>query len=191
MLMTKIRLGLAMCGSYCTYEMVLSEVERLCKEYEVTPLMSENSAATDSRFGKAADFKARLEEMTGKPVLTGITKAEPIGPQAILDVLVIAPCTGNTLAKLAAGVTDTTVTMAAKAQLRNERPVVLALATNDGLAGNAANLGILLARRNVYFVPFTQDDPSGKPRSLMADFSKISDTVKGALSGRQLQPILL
>ncbi len=180
-----------MCGSYCTYETVLSEAEKLCKDYELTPLMSENSAATDSRFGKAKDFKARLEAMTGKPVLTCISEAEPIGPKKMLDALVIAPCTGNTLAKLAAGVTDTTVTMAAKAQLRNERPVVLALATNDGLAGNAANLGVLLARRYIYFVPFRQDDPSGKTRSLMADFSRIAETVEAAMEGRQLQPILL
>ena len=180
-----------MCGSYCTYEEVFGVIEKLCEEFDVIPIMSENASVTDSRFGKAESFKQRLEELSGKKVVLGISSAEPIGPKKLLDVLVIAPCTGNTLAKMASGVTDTTVTMAAKAQLRNERPVVIALATNDGLAGNAANLGTMLARRNIYFVPFRQDDPDGKPRSLVADFSKITETVYAAVEGKQIQPILL
>ena len=141
--------------------------------------------------GAAQALRKRLKELTGCPPLCTVAEAEPIGPQKLLDVLVAAPCTGNTLGKLAAGITDTAVTMAVKAHLRNDRPVVLALATNDGLSGSAASIGTLLNRRGYYFVPFGQDDPEKKPRSLMADFSRIEETVAAALEGRQLQPILL
>jgi dipicolinate synthase subunit B len=136
----KLRVGLALCGSYCTYDRIMESVSRLAEIYELTPIMSETAAKTDSRFGKASDFIAKLEELTGKPAITSIVEAEPIGPQELLDVLVVAPCTGNTIAKLARGITDSCVTMACKAHLRNERPVVLAISTNDGLSGNAANM---------------------------------------------------
>jgi len=181
-----------MCGSFCTHGKVLRELERLCGEYEtVLPILSENCLYTDTRFGKAEELISAVEKMTGHSVMGSIGEAEPVGPKKLLDVLVIAPCTGNTLVKLACGITDTAVTMAAKAHLRNERPVVIALATNDALSGAARNIGELLIRRNYYFVPFGQDDPMGKPCSMMADFSRIGETVEAALQGRQLQPVLL
>lgn len=187
----KVRLGLAVCGSCCTYAKMLAAAEELCRRYDVTAILSEHAATLDSRFGSAQELKEKLAALTGKPVLCTIAQAEPIGPKRLLDVVLIAPCTGNTLAKLAAGITDTTVTMAAKAHLRNGRPVVLAVSTNDGLAGSARNIGALLDKRNVYFVPFRQDDPQGKPRSLVADLTLAGEAVEAALAGRQLQPILL
>ncbi len=187
--MERLRAGVALCGSYCTFKSALDTFERLCGVYDVTPIMSEHSAATDSRFGKAEDFRKRLTEASGKEIVDSIVKAEPIGPKRLLDVLIIAPCTGNTIAKLANGVTDTAVTMAAKAHLRNGRPVVLAIATNDALGANAENIGKLLVRKNIYFVPFYQDDPVGKPNSLAADLTLIEDTVSAAMEGRQVQPV--
>ena len=189
--MSKLRAGVALCGSYCTYEKVMTVAERLSKVYDVMPIMSENASSTDSRFGKAEDFKTSLETMTGRKVVDTIAKAEPIGPKELLDVLIIVPCTGNTIAKLAAGITDSAVTMAAKAHLRNGRPVVIAVSTNDALAGNAKNLGELLARKNYFFVPFYQDDPIKKPTSLVADFDMIESTVEAAMAGKQLQPLVL
>ena len=189
--MEKIRLGLALTGSFCTFARTMDIAAELCGKYEVTPIMSERSAATDTRFGKAAQFKARLEALSGKPVIDSIVSAEPIGPKGILDILVIAPCTGNTLSKLAAGITDSSVTMAAKAHLRNERPVVIAVSTNDGLSGSAPGLGALLGRKGIFFVPYGQDDPTGKPTSLVADFGLIGETVEAALRGEQLQPLLI
>ena len=184
-------MGFAFCGSFCTHGAVLEELEKLCGEYEtVIPIVSEICRDTDSRFGAAQDLLERLRRVTGRDALSDITAVEPIGPKKLLDVLVIAPCTGNTLGKLAGGITDTAVTMAAKAHLRNDRPVVIALATNDALSGAARNLGELLARKNYYFVPFGQDDPQGKPCSMMADFSRIGETVAAAMQGRQLQPVL-
>jgi len=180
-----------MTGSYCTFDKALREAERLCETFDVTPILSENAACTDSRFGRAADFRRRLEAMTGREVISSIAAAEPIGPRQLLDILLIMPCTGNTLAKLAGGVTDSCVTMAAKAHLRNGRPLVLAVSTNDGLAAGAANISALLVRKNVYFLPFGQDDPLGKPCSLVADFSAAPETLAAALRGQQLQPILL
>ena len=153
--------------------------------------MSENSYSLDTRFGDAAYWREQFREITGRSIVHTIPGAEPIGPKKLLDALVIAPCTGNTLAKLAAGMTDSTVTMAAKAHLRNGRPLVLAISTNDGLAASARNIGELLCRKNVYFVPFRQDDPFGKPTSLVAEFNLVSTAVKEALAGRQLQPVLL
>ena len=146
---------------------------------------------TDTRFGTAKSFMKRVEELTGRRAIRSVVEAEPIGPKKLLDVLVIAPCTGNTLGKLAAGITDTAVTMAAKAHLRNDCPVVVAVASNDGLGGAARNLGELLVRKNYFFVPFGQDDPENKPCSLVADFSRIGETVEAALEGRQVQPLLL
>ena len=186
------RVGFALCGSFCTHAAVLKELEHICREYgTVLPIVSQACQTTDTRFGRAEDFLARVEELTGHKPIDSIQAAEPIGPKQLLDVLVIAPCTGNTLAKLAAGVTDTPVTMAAKAHLRNDRPLVAAIATNDGLSAAARNLGELLARKNYYFVPFGQDDPQRKPCSLMADFTRIGETVEAALEGRQIQPVLL
>lgn len=184
------RMGLALCGSYCTYEKVLAAAEGLAQGWELTAVMSETAACTDSRFGKAEDFIAELEALTGKPVMRSIVEAERVGPEKLFDVLVIAPCTGATLARLALGLTDTAVTMAAKSHLRNGRPVVVALSTNDALSGSAENIAALLNRKNYYFVPFGQDDPQGKPNSLQADFARIHETALAALEGRQLQPVL-
>ena len=189
--MEKIKLGIALCGSYCTYEKVFAELEGLAADYDLTALMSETAASTDSRFGAAEDFKARLAGLTGRRVMTSIAEAERVGPERLFDALVIAPCTGNTLSKLACGITDTAVTMAAKSHLRNGRPVVVALSTNDALSGSAPAIAALLNRKNYYFVPFGQDDPLKKPRSMASDFSLIEDTVDAALEGRQLQPLLL
>lgn len=188
----QVRVGFAFCGSFCTFSQAMEALGRVRARYgDVTPIVSEASAATDTRFGRAHDFLAEMERICGKPVIDSIARAEPIGPKGLLDVLVICPCTGNTLAKLANGVTDTAVTMAAKAHLRNGRPVVLCPATNDGLAASARNIGALLDKKNVYFVPFRQDDPVKKPTSLVADFSKVEDAVDAALAGKQLQPVLL
>ena len=190
--MRKETVGFAMCGSFCTHQEVMQAVEKLCGEYEnVIPMVSEICTVTDTRFGTAQDLLAELERLTGNSVITSITGAEPIGPKKLLDVLVVAPCTGNTLGKLANGVTDTAVAMAVKAHLRNDRPVVLGIATNDGLSGSAQNIGTLLARKNYYFVPFGQDDAVGKPCSLIADFTQLSETVAAALEGKQRQPVLL
>lgn len=188
--MDKKRIGLALCGSYCTYETLFRAAEPLAERYELVPLMSDTAAETDSRFGTAAEHIRRLMTLTGKTVITTIPEAEPLGPAQPLDALLIAPCTGNTLAKLAHGITDSAVTMAAKAHLRNGRPVVLAFSTNDGLSGSAENIARLLNRKNYYFVPFGQDDPEKKPCSLQADFSLLAETLEAALAGRQLQPLL-
>ena len=186
----KKRLGLALCGSYCTYEKLFQAAETLAESYDLIPIMSENAAETDTRFGTATQHIKRLLLLSGHKVVTTIAEAEPLGPAKPMDALLIAPCTGNTLAKLSHGITDTAVTMAAKAHLRNGRPVIIALSTNDGLSGSAENIARLLNRKNFYFVPFRQDDPAKKPRSLQADFSLLEETVRAALQGRQLQPIL-
>lgn len=187
----KIRLGFAMCGSFCTFKLVLEELERLAKDYDITPIMSQGAAFTDTRFGKAEDFRRRVAEICGREPITTIADAEPIGPRALLDVLVIEPCTGNTLGKLANGITDTPVTMAAKAHLRNGRPVVLAVSTNDALGASARNIGTLMNAKNIFFVSMRQDSPRGKPASLVADFSETAAAIKSALEGRQTQPLLL
>lgn len=186
-----MKIGFALCGSFCTYAQVFPVMEALAREHTVIPIFSFASAATDSRFGRAGDFLAQAEAICGTPPLLSIGDVEPIGPKKLLDVLVIAPCTGNTLAKLAHSIADTPVTMAAKSHLRNGRPVVVAISTNDGLAGAAENIGRLLARKHYYFVPFGQDDPEKKPTSLIADLRKIPETIEAALEGRQVQPILL
>ena len=188
---SNITLGFAMCGSFCTFDAVLTQLEAMHSEFpDIVPIMSTVSYDTDTRFGTAADFRARLEAVSTHPIVHTIAQAEPIGPKKLLDVLVIAPCTGNTLAKLANGIADTPVTLAAKAHLRNERPIVLAVSTNDGLAGNAASLGALLNRRGYYFVPFGQDSAIKKPRSLVADFPQLPAALSAALQGQQLQPML-
>ncbi len=188
--MEKLRVGLALTGSYCTYDKALSAAKALCEKYDVTAIMSETAAATDSRFGTSSGFIERLEAMTGKKVLQSIVEVEPVGPKKMFDVLVIAPCTGNTAAKLANGITDTAVTMAAKSHLRNGRPLLLAIGTNDGLSASAKNIGELLNRKNVYFVPFYQDDPEAKPRSLATDYGALERSILAAVRGEQAQPIL-
>ncbi|MDD4715784.1 MAG: dipicolinate synthase subunit B [Oscillospiraceae bacterium] len=189
--MKYIKVGFAFSASFCTFDKMYPVLEKTVERYdEVLPIFSENSAHTDTRFGKAEAFTAKVEQICGKKAMKTIPEVEAIGPQKLVDVLVVAPCTGNTLAKLAGGVTDTSVTMAAKAHLRNGRPLVLAISTNDGLSGNAKNIGELLCRKNIYFVPFRQDDTEGKPTSLVADMSKIPETIDAALEGRQLQPVL-
>ena len=189
--MNRPRVGIALCGSYCTYEKLFAQLGRLSEKYELVPIMSETAAKADTRFGRAEDFKARLREITGSEPVENIIDAEPLGPSKPMDALVIAPCTGNTMAKLNHGITDTAVTMAAKAHLRNGRPLVIAFSTNDGLSGSAPNIAGLLNRKNVYFVPFKQDDCVKKPTSLASDFSLIAEAVEAALQGRQLQPVLL
>lgn len=190
--MRKERVGFALCGSFCTHEAVLRALKTMTETYEtVIPIVSQTAASTDTRFGTASQLMEQLRQLTGREPITTIEGAEPIGPKALLDVLVIAPATGNTVAKLACGITDTAVTMAAKAHLRNGRPVVLALASNDALAAGAQNIGALLARKHYYFVPFGQDNAEKKPCSLVADFSQIPAAVVAALEGRQLQPLLL
>lgn len=184
-------IGFALCGSYCTYDRVFPVIEALSKENKVIPILSEAAYATDSRFGTAEHWKRKLEEICGCPPLHLISQVEPIGPKGLLDILVIAPCTGNTLAKLAHSIADGPVTMAAKSHLRNGRPVLVAVSTNDGLAGAGENIGRLLTRKHYYFVPFGQDDPLKKPTSLIADFAQIPQAMEGALAGQQIQPMLL
>lgn len=186
-----MNIGFAFCGSFCTYAQVFPVLEALCKSHRVIPIFSAASAATDSRFGLAKDFMARAASITGVTPLTTLEEVEPIGPKGLLDLLVIAPCTGNTLAKLAHSVADGPVTMAAKSQLRNGRPILLAVSTNDALAGAAENIGRLLPRKHYYFVPFRQDNWVKKPTSMVADFSLIPAAAEAALEGRQLQPLLL
>ena len=186
----KPRIGLAMTGSYCTFEKAMQAAEALARRYDLTAILSETAAATDSRFGRAEEHIARLERITGKPVLRSIVEAEPIGPRDLFDVLAVAPCTGNTLAKLAAGITDSAVTMAVKSHLRGGKAVVIAFGSNDGLSASAKNLGELLNRKQYFFVPLYQDDPEKKPRSLAADYTLLEDTIRAAWEGRQLQPIL-
>ena len=182
--------GFALCGSFCTYAQVFPVMEQLAKEYRLVPIFSAASAGTDSRFGKSADFMQQAEEVCQCPPLTDIPQVEPIGPKKLLDLLLIAPCTGNTLAKLAHGIADGPVTMAAKSHLRNGRPILLAVSTNDALGAGAENIGRLLARKHDYFVPFGQDDPEKKPASMVAHFEKLPQALSAAMEGRQFQPIL-
>lgn len=190
--MEQLRVGFAFCGSFCTMMKALDALEETAKRYsDLIPIVSGTVADTDTRFGAAHDFMREMERICGRRVIATVKDAEPIGPKKLLDILVVCPCTGNTMAKLANGVTDTSVTMAAKAHLRGGGPVVIAPATNDGLMGSAANIGALLARKNIYFVPFGQDDCKGKPTSLVADFSLVPDAVAAAVRGEQLQPVLL
>ncbi len=182
--------GFALCGSFCTFSDVIPQIEMLRKlNYDIVPIMSGIAYETDTRFGRAEEIRNRIETICKHEILHTIPEVEPIGPKKMLDVLVIAPCTGNTAAKLANGITDTSVTMATKSHLRNGRPVVIAVSTNDGFAGAAKNIGSLLNYKNIYLVPFRQDDHEKKPRSLVADFTLIPEAVEAALKGEQLQPI--
>ena len=189
--MAKTKLGLAVCGSFCTFSKIMPIAEAIAEDCELTAIMSENAAGMDTRFGCAENARERLREITGRDVICTIPEAEPIGPKQLFDVLAVAPCTGNTLAKLANGIADSTVTMACKSHLRNGRPVVIAISTNDALGTNAKNIGELLNRKNIYFVPFRQDDPQGKPNSMISDLSLLKDTVAAALEGRQMEPVIL
>ncbi len=186
-----MNIGFALCGSFCTFSQVFPIMEELAKNHNVIPIFSSVSYTTDTRFGTAREHIERATAICGKAPLHTIPQVEPIGPKKMLDALVIAPCTGNTLAKLAHSIADTPVTMAAKSHLRNGSPILVAVSTNDALAGAAENIGKLLARKHYYFVPFRQDDPEKKPTSMVADFTKIPPALDAALEGRQLQPILL
>ena len=189
--MKKTSIGFAMTGSFCTFERVLKQMEALVRRgYEVLPVLSFNAGTLDTRFMTAEHLRARIVEITGNEPIDTLAGGEPIGPKKMTDVFLIAPATGNSLAKLAAGIYDTPVLLGAKSHLRNDRPLVLAVSTNDGLGAAAQNIGRLLNVRNIYFVPFGQDDPVKKPRSLVADFSQIPRTIAAALSGVQMQPML-
>jgi len=185
------RVGWGITGSFCTFDQILPVLERVVEEgAQVTPILSYATSGWDTRFYDAGEFRQQVEAITGS-VWDTIPQVEPIGPRKLLDVMLVAPCTGNTLAKLANGITDTPVLMAAKSQLRNSLPVVLAISTNDALGNNAQNIGRLLNMRNIYFVPYGQDDPMGKPRSMTAQFDLIPETLRLAMQGEQIQPILV
>ena len=186
------KIAFAMCGSFCTFETVLTEAEAMTVDgMRLLPVMSAAAAGMDTRFGTAVSFRERFARIAERPVITDLAAAEPLGPQRLASALLIAPCTGNTLGKLANGITDTPVTMAAKSMLRIGCPVILAISTNDGLAGAFQNIGRLMNVKNIYFVPFGQDDPLHKPTSLQADFTLLQSAVESALRARQLQPVLL
>lgn len=190
--MENIKLGYAFCGSFCTIKKSLSALERLASlNIDITPIMSDIVYSTDTRFGTAKELKERVTQICKKDIIHDIPAAEPIGPKGLLDIMVVSPCTGNTAAKIALGITDTPVTMAVKAHLRNKRPVVLALATNDALGASAKNIGLLNNTKNIYFVPYGQDDAIKKETSLVCDFEKIPETVEAALKGEQFEPLFL
>lgn len=186
------KIGFVLTGSFCTFSKVLPKMKELIKKgAEIIPIMSFNSYNLDTKFGKAKDFIDEIEEMTGKKIIHTIQDAEPIGPKKMTDIMVIAPCSGNTMAKLACDIIDTPATMSAKSHLRNNNPLVIAPSTNNGLSGNAENIGKLLNRKNYYFVPFKQDNPITKPRSIVFDAEYIIKTIEYALEGEQISPILL
>lgn len=185
-------IGFALCGSFCTHARAMEALEQVKARFaRVVPIVSQCVADTDTRFGAAHDLMREMERICDHRVISTVKAAEPIGPQKLLDLLIICPCTGNTLGKLAAGITDTSVTMAAKAHLRNQRPLLIAPSTNDGLTASLRNLGELAMRKHVYLVPFRQDDPEKKPASLVSEMTLIPDAIEAALDGRQLQPVLL
>lgn len=186
-----MEIGFALCGSFCTFSDVFPVMEVLAKHHHITPIFSFSASSVSSRFGTAQEHMCRAESICGPVPLHSIEAVEPIGPKKLLDALIVAPCTGNTLAKLAHSIADTPVTMAVKSHLRNGRPVIIAISTNDALAGAAENIGKLMARKHYYFVPFRQDDAANKPTSIVADFTKIPQTLDAALEGRQIQPLLL
>lgn len=189
----RLKLGFAICGSFCTHKDALTTLTDLAQsgKYTITPILSYNTASMDTRFGRAADLLEKVETLCGNKAILTIEDAEPLGPIDPLDVLVICPCTGNTLAKLACAITDTPVCMAAKAHLRGDRPLVIALATNDAMSANLRNIGTLLQRKHIYFVPMRQDNPVKKPHSLVVDFSLVPDAIEAALEDRQLRPLFL
>lgn len=185
-------IGYAFCGSFCTLSRSVRVLEQLrAGGYDILPVMSTITAETDTRFGKAADFIGRIEDVCGHSIIRTVPEAEPLGPSIPLEALLICPCTGNTLAKIANGITDTPVCMAAKAHLRSDRPLLITLASNDALSANLRNIGTLLSRKNVYFTPLRQDDPISKPHSLVADFDRVPEALAEALEGRQMRPLFL
>lgn len=187
-----IKIGFALTGSSCNFEEIFPIIERIAnKGADIYPIISYAVDTFDTRFGTAEEWKEKLRQITGKELIKTIVDAEPVGPKLNLDIVVVAPCTGNTIAKLANAITDTPVTMACKAHLRNQKPVVLGIATNDGLGANGKNIGLLMNMKNVYFVPFGQDNPHNKPNSLIAKFEYIEETIDKALQGKQIQPVLL
>lgn len=187
-----IKIGFVLTGSFCTFKKTIPKIKELIKQgAKVLPIMSYNSYELDTKFGKAKDFISQIEEITNKKIIHTITEAEPIGPKKLTDIMIIAPCSGNTMAKLACDIIDTPAVMAAKSHLRNGNPLVIAPSTNNGLSGNAENIGKLLNRQNYYFVPFRQDNPITKPRSIVFDSEYIIKTIKFALDGKQISPILL
>lgn len=190
--MSKIKVGFALCGSFCTFEYAKKQIENLIdKGFDVLPIMSFNAYSTDTRFGKAEEHIKEIESVCNRKIIASLTDAEPIGPKKMTDILLIEPCTGNTIAKLASGIADTPVTLAAKSHLRNDRPLLIAVSTNDALSMAATNIGKLMNNRNVFFVPMKQDDSEKKPRSVVADFSKTYDAIMSSLQGRQIQPIYI
>lgn len=192
MKLAHINIGYAFTGSFCTFRESINQLKLLKEEgANIIPIFSVNAATINTRFGKADDFKREVEEICGRPIVLSIAEAEPLGPKGMIDILVIAPCTGNTMAKLCNGITDTAVLMAAKAHLRNNKPLVISLATNDALGLNLKNIGTLLNTKSIYFVPFGQDNHVTKPKSMIADVTKIVPTIEAALLGEQIQPILL
>lgn len=190
--LTQLNLGVALCGSFCTFSKAIKTIEDLVNlGVNVTPIMSANAYETSTRFGDANDIISKIESLTGKKIINTISSAEPLGPKDMIDALLIAPCTGNTLAKLNYGITDTPVVLAAKSLMRNGKPIIICLATNDGLGASLKNIGGLLNKKNVFFVPLGQDNPNDKPYSLVADFSQIQPTLNAALLGKQIQPVIL
>jgi len=183
--------GYAICGSFCTFARSFAVMEQLAERHELVPIFSEIAASADTRFGRSAEFIARAETICGRPVIRTVTEAEPLGPKMPLDALIVAPMTGNTLAKLAHGITDSTVTMACKAHLRADRPLLIALASNDAMSANLANIGALLQRKSVYFVPMKQDDPASKPHSLVAELARVPEALDALTAGKQLRPLFL
>lgn len=190
--LNKIKIGFVLTGSFCTFSKTIPKMKELVKQgAKVIPIMSYNAYNLDTKFGKVQEFIEEIEEITGKEIIHTIQGAEPIGPKKMTDIMVIAPCSGNTMAKLAYDIIDTPAVMAAKSHLRNNRPLVIATSTNNGLSGNAENIGKLLNRKNYYFVPFKQDNPISKPRSIVFEFEYLIRTIKAALDGEQISPILL
>lgn len=190
--MDSLKIGFALCGSFCTFSKAIPQMEILRDQgFDIVPIMSNTAYHTDTRFGDASDIVEKIETICNKKVIHKIKDAEPIGPANLTDVMVVAPCTGNTLSKIANAVTDNCVVMSVKSHLRNQRPVIIALASNDALSASAKNLGSLLNTKHMYFVPMSQDDPENKPNSLVAHFDLIPDTIESALNGKQLQPIFL
>ncbi len=188
--MEKIKVGFAICGSFCTFAKALNQMEKIYEMgHEIVPIMSFNASKIDTRFGKAIDFERKIEKICGKKVIKTIEDAEPIGPHDMVDILAVAPCTGNTLGKLCGAITDTPVTMAVKSQLRVHKPVLLALATNDALGASALNIGKAINMKNIFFVPMSQDDPDKKPNSLVADFNLLIPSLENALKNNQIQPV--
>ena len=188
--MMPLSVGFAMSGSFCTFDRVINQIKELVKAgMEITPILSFNAFSLDTRFGKAEDFRRRLVELTGREPMTTLTEVEPIGSKGLFDIVVVAPCTGTTLGRLANGLSDTPVSLAVKSHLRRSRPVVLAVSTNDALGASMRNIALLKNTKYIYFVPMSQDDAVNKPNSLVADFARIPDTMEAAMNGIQLQPL--